>query len=265
MRAITDTAKTNILKEQFIPDHLFFYIVKGGIRFFDGTKSDTLKAGEYGLARKNHLAKFELLDSNEGFEPVAFCFDEPFLRDFLKKYQPKIVDYKTKDAFIKLKKIALIEGFIQSLKPYYKGFMKLDEAFEELKYEELLLILLKSQPELAGILFHFGTPEKINLEAFMNRNFQFNVSVDRFAFLTGRSLSAFKRDFKAIYNETPSRWLVKRRLEEAYFLLKKNSKPSDVYLDLGFESLSHFSVAFKKQFGLTPSELAIQKTKTRRK
>jgi len=125
-----------------------------------------------------------------------------------------------------------------------------------LKREELLIILLQEQPELAGVFFDFGIPQKINIEEFMNRNFKFNVSVERFAYLTGRSLSAFKRDFKATFNETPNRWIVKKRLQEAYFLIdKKKKKPSEIYLDLGFEALSHFSFAFKKQFRLTPSEL----------
>jgi AraC-like DNA-binding protein len=30
-------------------------------------------------------------------------------------------------------------------------------------------------------------------------------------------------------------------------------KPSDVYLEVGFEDLSHFSFAFKKEFGKAPS------------
>jgi len=134
---------------------------------------------------------------------------------------------------------------------------KINEAFADVKREELLIILLQQQPELAGLFFDFGIPQKINIEEFMNRNFRFNVNVERFAHLTGRSLSAFKRDFKVIFNETPSRWLVQKRLQEAYFLInKKNDKPVEIYLDLGFEALSHFSFAFKKQFGITPSELA---------
>jgi AraC-like DNA-binding protein len=105
-------------------------------------------------------------------------------------------------------------------------------------------------------------PEKINLEEFMNRNFKFNVSIERFAYLTGRSLSAFKRDFRTIFNQTPNRWLVQKRLQEAYFLIsKKNKKASAIYLDLGFEDLSHFSFAFKKLFGLRPTELAGEKKK----
>tara|TARA_B000000441_G_scaffold123835_1_gene100628 strand:- start:358 stop:630 length:273 start_codon:yes stop_codon:yes gene_type:complete len=90
----------------------------------------------------------------------------------------------------------------------------------------------------------------------MNDNYKFNVSVDRFAFLTGRSLSAFKRDFENIFKTSPSKWLVQKRLEEAHFLIKeKKQKASDIYLDLGFENLSHFSYAYKKRFGHSPNKV----------
>lgn len=261
MRAITEDTRVNILKEQFIPDHVFIYVAKGGFRVFDGNKSYTFNAGDTCIARKNRLAKYELLDSRDGFEPILFCFDEPFLQKFSKESRFKQIHFVSKDAFIRIPKSALIESFIQSIKPYYKDVMQLDEMFEEVKYEELLLILLKNQPELAGMLFDFSKPGKIDLEGFMNRNFKFNISVSRFAYLTGRSLSAFKRDFKNIFDDTPSHWLVQRRLREAYLLMdKKSQKPSDIYLELGFESLSHFSTSFKKMYGQTPTEILAIKT-----
>jgi len=109
---------------------------------------------------------------------------------------------------------------------------------------------------LANVLFDFGIPQKIDLEAYMNRNYKFNVNIERFAYLTGRSLSAFKRDFAGIFGATPHHWLMEKRLKEAHFLIEKErQKPTDIYLDLGFEDLSHFSFAFKKQFGINPSEL----------
>jgi AraC-like DNA-binding protein len=81
--------------------------------------------------------------------------------------------------------------------------------------------------------------------------------MERFAFLTALSLSAFKRDFKQLFGDTPNHWLVQRRLTEAHFLTKKMiKKPTDIYQDLGFEDLSHFSYAFKKRFNVTPTELA---------
>ncbi|MEH6680227.1 MAG: AraC family transcriptional regulator [Sediminicola sp.] len=214
------------------------------------------------MARKNRLAKYELLENKDPFEPILFCFDEPFLKDFQNKHTGRKSGFKTNDAFIRIQKNSFISSFIKSVKPYYKGVMELDADFEDLKYEELLIILLKQQPELVDLLFDFAPQQKINLEAFMNRNFMFNVQVERFAFLTGRSLSAFKRDFQTIFDETPNRWLVKKRLEEAHFLIsQKKQKPNGIYLDLGFESLSHFSVAFKKLFGTTPTELAMKNTR----
>ncbi|UBM59565.1 AraC family transcriptional regulator [Marinilongibacter aquaticus] len=262
MRTITDDIRTNILQEQYIPDHLFIYVLKGAIRVFDGNKSLSYQAGDACIARKNRLAKYELLPSKEPFEPILFCFDEPFLLEFREKHAIKAEPVASKETFLEVKKSSLIDSFIQSIKPYYKGAMELDEAFEDLKYEELLIILLKNRPELTNLLFDFRKPGKIDLEDFMVQHYKFNVSVSRFAYLTGRSLSAFKRDFKAIFNETPSRWLVERRLQEAYFLMdKKAQKPSDIYTDLGFESLSHFSTSFKKAYGYTPSILASKPNK----
>ncbi len=97
---------------------------------------------------------------------------------------------------------------------------------------------------------------KIDLEAFMNRNFHFNVELKRFAYLTGRSLATFKRDFEKIFHVSPSRWLLQKRLQEAHHLiLDKGAAASDIYLDLGFEDLSHFSFAFKKMYGVSPSKV----------
>jgi len=255
MRAINQ-AERNILREQFIPDHLFLYVSKGQVSFFDGNEMYTYGPGDSCIARRNHMVKFILNSTTEDFEPILFCFDEEFLRQFQQKYQNKAVNFLSERAIIKVAKSELIESFIQSIKPYYKGVMELDAAFEDIKYEELMIILLRSQPELAGIFFNFDTPQKINLEAYMNRNFRFNVSLERFALLTGRSLSAFKRDFSSVFKESPSRWLVRRRLQEAHILVQNQGrKPSEIYLELGFESLSHFSVAFKKEFGIAPTSL----------
>lgn len=243
--------------EQFIPDHFFLYLITGTLQAYDGTKAYTIQAGGYGLGRRNHLAKYSKQPYNGQFQKIAIIFDQAFLKNFSEKYHYTAKGAKTKDALLALDKNPLIESFIQSLLPYYNAAGVLDETFLNLKREELLLILLKSDPELANVFFDFGTPEKIDLEEFMQRNYRFNVGIERFAYLTGRSLSAFKRDFQKMFNDTPNHWLMQKRLEEAYFLIAKvNKKPSDIYLDLGFEDLSHFSFAFKKQFGHAPTKLS---------
>jgi len=246
-----------ISTEQFIPEHFFLYLVAGTMTAYDGSREYKIKAGDYGIARKNHLAKYNKQPDNGKFEKIVIFFDEEFLRSFNKQYSYPAAKSKDTRAVIELAKNALIENCIQSLKPYYNERGEIDKDLFDVKRSELLLLLLKQEPAVANFFFDFGKPGKINIEEFMNRNYRFNVNVERFAYLTGRSLSAFKRDFVQVFSTTPSRWLLEKRLQEAHFLIKKkNRSPSDVYLDLGFENLSHFSFAFKKMYGFSPSKVA---------
>lgn len=249
-----------ISQEQFIPEHFFVYLVKGTFSGYDGNRYLTLKTGGSCLAVKNHLARYNKQKIDGEYQKVVVIFDEVFLKKFQAKYQPAIGKPITDIAFIQLNQNIKIPIFIQSLMPYYKGFGRINDAESDLKREELLSVLLHSQPELSGVFFNYGIPGKINLEAFMNKNYKFNVGLERFAFLTGRSISSFKRDFKYIFNETPNRWLVKRRLQEAYFLIdKKHKKPNEIFYEVGFEDLSHFSFAFKKLYKHNPTELLKEK------
>ncbi len=250
--------------EQFIAEHTFVYVVKGIMNLYDGSGLQVLKSGACCIARKNRLVRFNKVKVDGELEKVFVFFDEAFLKRFQEKHKSNTTKYTSSSTLVNVNNNEFLPDYIQSLHPYY-NHGKINDAFADVKREELLIILLQQQPELAGLFFDYGIPEKINIEEFMNRNFKFNVSIERFAFLTGRSLSAFKRDFNATFNNTPNQWLVQRRLQEAHFLIdKKNKKPTEIYLDLGFEALSHFSFVFKKQFGLTPTELTERKTKISR-
>jgi AraC-like DNA-binding protein len=123
-----------------------------------------------------------------------------------------------------------------------------------LKVKEGVKLLLHALPGLRNFLFDFSEPYKIDLERFMLSNFRFNIPVERYAQLTGRSLAGFKRDFQKTFGLPPRQWLQEKRLAEARYLIEdKNLKPSEIYFDLGFETLSHFSTSFKKRFGKSPS------------
>lgn len=244
-----------ISPEQFIAEHTFVYVIKGLMNIYDGNKQATLNAGDCYIGRKNRLARYNKEKVNNELEKVFVFFDEAFLKKFQERHKTKTAKFTSVETLVRVKKNDLLPNFIQSLLPYYNHAV-IANPFADVKREELLLILLQSQPELAGLFFDYGIPEKINLEEFMNRNFKFNVSIQRLAYLTGRSLSAFKRDFKEMFNDTPNHWLIQKRLQEAHFLIQKKSKrPNEIYIDLGFETLQHFSFAFKKSFGYSPTEL----------
>lgn len=71
------------------------------------------------------------------------------------------------------------------------------------------------------------------------------------------SLSTFKRNFIKENKTSPGKWLQDKRLQKAKETLEEGQlKPSDIYLDFGYNDLSNFSIAFKNKFGFNPSELS---------
>lgn len=145
---------------------------------------------------------------------------------------------------------------MQSLIPYFDLVNDLPENIASIKIDEAISILRTIDPTIDGLLADFEEPGKIDLSDFMERNFRFNMSMEKFCYLTGRSLSTFRRDFKKIFSMNPQKWITGKRLDLAHYeLAEKGGKPSEVYCEVGFENLSHFSFAFKKRFGYSPSEL----------
>ena len=148
-----------------------------------------------------------------------------------------------------------LQGYFQSIVPYARRTSaSLTEEMGTLKIKEGVKLLINALPGLRSFLFDFSEPYKIDLERFMLNNYHFNVPIEKFAQLTGRSLAGFKCDFQKTFNLPPRQWLLDRRLVEARHLIEtKHQKPSSFYLDLGFETLAHFSSSFKKKFGKPPT------------
>ncbi|PZF74124.1 helix-turn-helix domain-containing protein [Taibaiella soli] len=240
--------------EAFVADHIFSYIISGAHDIWLGNKMYSFKAGDFRFFKKNQLSRYVKSPSSDGFRSVAVHIDQYTLMEMSNNYSLKATKRSTIDGPLLLRPDTLLQGFTDSLMPYLNTGQT-DPRIVSLKTKELVLLLLHNHPALKEVLFDFSEPGKIDLKAFMNSHYRYNVSLDKFAFLTGRSLSAFKRDFTHHYNMSPGRWLVQRRLEDARFLIEeKAQRPSEIYLDLGFEDLSHFSYAYKKAFGYAPAK-----------
>ena len=245
--------------EQFIPDHIFSYQASGSIVVNDGQGEHTFVEGDFRFSKRNHLARFVKIPPPNGeFKTIAIRFDQQTLREFSDAYGYKAVKRDNPGGFLTLPKATMYKDFMNSLLPYLIADQMGDAQLIALKLKEALLVLLKVNPELKDVLFDFSEPGKIDLEGFMEKNFYYKVGLNRFAYLTGRSLATFKRDFKKIFQMSPSRWLVKRRLQEAYFQIKEQGKrPSEIYFDLGFEDFSHFCYAFRLAYGVSPAKIKV--------
>ena len=158
---------------------------------------------------------------------------------------------------IKLPKTAEIASLFSSLTPFFDPDVKPQGDFMRLKMQEGLLALLHIDKRFAPTLFDFNEPWKIDILDFMNKNYMYDFTQEDLAHYTGRSLATFKRDFKKISDLTPEKWLIRKRLEVAYALMQEGGKKIvDVCARVGFKNQSHFSTAFKKQYGVAPTVVA---------
>jgi transcriptional regulator GlxA family with amidase domain len=87
----------------------------------------------------------------------------------------------------------------------------------------------------------------------MDRTYAQPLDVARLARIAQVSEAHFIRTFRATFGETPHRYLQRRRVERAMFLLRQTDRSvTDICLDVGFISLGTFSRTFHEIVGQTP-------------
>jgi AraC-like DNA-binding protein len=251
-----------VIGEQFIGEHGLCQIISGKLLVHDGGQSKTFGAGDLLFFRKNFLARF--IRQNDGlfpFRSITVGFNREALATFGRRFNLGYEEpFPGKEAVLQLNSSLLLENYFQTLFPYFNT--PITEGLVHFKQQEALLLLLQINPAFKNILFDLDLPGKADLEAFMHQHFSFNVELKTFAYLSGRSLPTFKRDFEKAFHTTPNRWLQERRLQQAHYLIKeKNKRPSEVYYEVGFETLSRFSSAFKQFYGINPSQVKAAKKK----
>lgn len=220
----------------------------------------SIVGGEMLLIGKNQLGQITKVPlPGQHYETIVISLQEDLLRKIALEEKIEIGQKYNGPPNIHIPANDFLQGYFQSIVPYVRNPVEtLTTGMGILKVREAVKLLLHTMPSLSNFLFDFSEPYKIDLEEFMLSNFHYNLPIEKFAQLTGRSLAGFKRDFQKIFGMAPRQWLQEKRLTEARHLIEtKNKKPSAIYLDLGFESLSHFSHAFRKKFGKAPSDRAL--------
>lgn len=242
------------------PEHVLLYLYSGEQVIEDRNKRITIKPGQCAFIRRNHrLTMYKNSKGDELYKGISLTFNRTLLREFygnLKKSElPKKVKISEENVF-KIQQRTDITSLFQSLTPYFDDNVKPTEGVAQLKLQEGIYALLNNSDDFFPILFDFAEPWKVDILEFLNDNYMDDLTMEQIAAYTGRSLATFKRDFKKISNLTPQKWLIKKRLEAAYIKLKEEGKKvQEVYVEVGFKNPSHFSTAFKKQYGIPPTDI----------
>lgn len=237
--------------------HSMIFIISGNLSLQFENKEIVFEKGQTIFIKRNHqLNKTKIPLRGEPFKAIVIHFKTEELKSVYNFLQTKI-DHKAHVNNIKffhvLPNNVAFTSLFHSLEYYVNANELLSPELMRLKLQEAVLALIGTKENLETILFDFSDQWKINLEDFMNKHYTDDLSISEFAYYTGRSLTTFKKDFAKTFGSSPAKWIQTQRLEKAKeLMLQQNKRPSEVYLSVGFKNRSHFTTAFKKEFGISP-------------
>ncbi len=237
------------------------YVYSGEMVLDNGRECVHVGKGEcVFIPRDHHITMYKRACDGERYCGIFMMFTRRFLRDAYGRlgYRTLPADMsKLAPEVMKLPRTVELTSLFSSMKPFFDPEVKLRDDFMDLKMQEGLLALLHIDARFAPTLFDFNEPWKIDILEFLNENYMYEFTMEELAHYTGRSLATFKRDFRKISDLTPEKWLVRKRLDVAYAMIKDGGrKVADVCVEVGFKNPSHFSTAFKRRYGVSPTSVS---------
>ena len=248
--------------ELFFEEHAVVVVLEGEKKFSSPTQELHIYKGQILFFQRGCYSMNESIDAN--YRSLVFFMNEKMLKEFVGQHLSLFhnsPEPPRADLILSLTASPAFVTFTQSLLPYFGGNSPFLAEMLQLKFQELLLHLLeldaanKPPRQLQTILLQIYQGQKTDLDYLMSTYLLKFLSMSELAKLSGRSLSAFKRDFEAHFHIPPGQWIRHKRLEHAQFLLRNTDKNvSEVGMEIGYESVSHFIKAYKQQYGSTPKQ-----------
>lgn len=247
----------------FLKDHLLLYVKSGiyTVRFRD--RESTVRSNEMVFIHKSTLIEYDK-SGEPGTEYMLdymmFFLNEKLLEEFVQFASVKPI-YPVSDVIpVSIIPVNdLTRTYFESLQPYFEQPGQVSDGLVKVKLMELLFHLADSNERFLYQLLQPGSKDNSSISRIMEENFTNPVSLQDLAYLSGRSLSTFKREFQATYHTSPLKWIRNRRLDKAEnMLLETSLSVTDICYSTGFENIAHFSKVFKLRFGLAPSEFRLK-------
>ncbi|KAI7266586.1 hypothetical protein KC345_g8139 [Hortaea werneckii] len=241
----------------FLEHHLLLFVLKGNYTIRYAGLEHVVQENQMVLLHKSIAIEYEKSgQSGNGYllEYMMFFLKDELLKEFITMLDMSVVQPAEPVAVSIQPLDERLSKYLESLKPYFAEPEQIEDGLVRIKLLELLYDVANANPEFMRQLLQLKQQTRADIPAVMEENLLNPVSLSDLAYLTGRSLSSFKRDFQSIYNTPPSKWIRQRRLDKAQELLQhKSMSVTDVCYMTGFESVAHFSKVFKDRFGFPPT------------
>jgi AraC family transcriptional regulator, exoenzyme S synthesis regulatory protein ExsA len=233
----------------------FLYVVRGKKMWQSARAKYCVREGEAIFVKKGANVIHQFFE--EGFCSLMIFVPDDFIRNVIKESSASVSKCPVENidtvSYVYLDEV--LSAYFPSVLSYFAKEEPPPGNLLEIKFKELIFDLLLS-PANGSLCNYFKSlcdRNKTSINEIMQSNFTYNMKLEEFAYLSGRSITSFKRDFVNTFNCTPGKWLLKRRLEHARYLLEVTDKNiNELVFETGFENASHFIRVFKQAFGLSP-------------
>ena len=242
---------------RFYQHYSMTFILKGRGRYTVDEETHELKAGE-GFAIFPGKRTYYIADAKEPWEYIYVIFygmDAGIVLETVGLGERNLsFAYPDSDEFLKL---------LQSMHQASKGGEA--QGFDVLGYFLLVISHLiragNSQRDLSA-------PQEQYVRkaiAYMQANYTYDISVSEVASYVGIERSYLYKLFRNQVGQSPVQWLTNHRLEEGHKLLESSDfSVTDIAHSLGFFDVSHFSHAYRRKYGCTPTQYRKSTEKKRR-
>ncbi|MBR1882102.1 MAG: AraC family transcriptional regulator [Muribaculaceae bacterium] len=243
----------------FLEQHLLYVVLGGEVTLTCGRQQWTVRKNEMILLRKSQAVTYEKRggEDNGLFESQLFAINDELLVDFLTSQNVQ-VPTMTEELGTQISPMSdKLVAYCWGLSPYFNDPSQINPGLLRLKVMEMLYLVMDCSKNIFRQMLQLRQPVKTDIRRVVEDNYTSPVSIEDLAYLSGRSLSSFKRDFQQVYGCAPASWIRERRLSKAKEMLSVAAMSvADVCYSLGFENPTHFSRIFKQRFGFAPSRAA---------
>lgn len=237
--------------EKLIVSHSIVYLVHGNIQIntFDGDEVSITNGEMLFMPRDSYLIS-DYVTKDNGLEAYLIFFNHNIVEKFLEGFFTTCIN---KSSICKLETNKNIESFFQNIMQ-----MNYEETNNsvllELKILEFLNLVVDTR--FKETLFTSEMSKKRRtIESLMTEHYDKNLSISDYASLSGRSLSTFNREFKKKHTQTPKKWLIEKKMNQAHILLIEGINVTESAFEVGYKNVSHFIKAYKSVYNQTPKEM----------
>ncbi|OUS01041.1 AraC family transcriptional regulator [Flavobacteriales bacterium 33_180_T64] len=236
----------------------FIYFKEKGPKLYSAMENIQINGQEAVLLNcGNHFLELLKESENEQVEVIIFHLIPEMLKKLYIKELPKIlVKHNTSKPSQVVASNDIITKFIDSLEFYFQNPSLVNNDLLELKIKELILLLIQSKnvASVLELINNLYSTKAVQVKEIIKLHLHSNLTLEELAKLCHLSLSSFKREFKKEFNDSPTNYIISKKLEKAKeLLLMTDLSISEIAYEVGFNDPQYFTRIFKKRGGISPS------------